>query len=189
MSGTCTRAVLAVLLAASLGLQALPAQASYDSPRELPEPTREQLDRSVSSWDTRGSIRVWAADRSVKPVEQVDTTAGETTISLATDILFTPDSSKIPSAAGARLRALANKIPKGATVEVNGHTDSVKSTVGNKKLSTDRANAVAAVLKAERKDLTLKARGLAATVPAVREDPKEPSTFAANRRVEIIYTH
>ncbi|MDQ0093241.1 OmpA family protein [Paeniglutamicibacter psychrophenolicus] len=189
MSRTCTRAVLAVLLAASLGLQALPVQASYDSPRELPEPTREQLDRSVGSWDTRGSIRVWDAGRSVKAVEQVATKAGETTISLATDILFTPDSSKLPAAAGARLGALANKIPKGATVEVNGHTDSVKSTVGNMRLSTDRANAVAAVLKAERKDLTLEVKGLAATVPAVREDPKDPSTFAANRRVEIIYTH
>lgn len=114
MSGTFTRAAIAALLAASLGLQGLPAQASYDSPRELPEPTRVQLDRSVRSWG-RGSIRVWAADRLVKAVELVATKAGETTISLSTDILFTPDGSKLPSAAGARLGALANKIPKGAT--------------------------------------------------------------------------
>lgn len=187
MSSICPRAVLAVLLAASLGLHALPAQASYDGPRELPEPTSEQLDRSVGSWETRGSIRVWTADRSVKSVEQVDTKVGETTVSLATDILFTPDSSKLP-AAGARLGALAHKIPKDATGEVNGHTDSVQGPVGNQKLSTDRADAIATMLTAERQDLTLKVRGLAATVPAAREDPKDPSTFAANRRVEIVYS-
>jgi len=117
-------------------------------------------------------------------VEEAD---GETTITLATDILFTPDSSKLPTSASNKIESLLSKIPKGAEVKVNGHTDSVHGAKDNKKLSSDRAEAVAAVLKKARSDLKTTVKGLADTQPAVREDPKDLSTYAANRRVEIIY--
>lgn len=182
------RGAAAVLaLAVAFGFQAGPAQAAYDSPQDLPEPTAEQLAKSVVSWDPSSSVRTWSIDKAVSPVEQVQTKSGETTISLSTDILFTPDSSKLPVTAAARITSLAEKIPQGTKARIRGHTDSVKGEVDNKKLSKDRAEAVAAALKGKRSDLSLDVKGMAATEPAVREDPKDPSSLAANRRVEIIY--
>lgn len=183
------RLVATGMLIAALGLQIPAAQATGVDAQDLPEPTSEMLARSVTVWDPASSVQVWDPATSVKAVEQVETKDGETTISLATDILFTPDSSTLPASASAKVESLLSKVPKGAEVEVNGHTDSVKGSIDNKALSTDRAKAVASVLKKVRPDLKPKVAGLAATQPAVREDPKDPASFAANRRVEVIYAN
>lgn len=187
MNGKRRAAAAIFSLAVAFGFQVAPARAAYDSPQDLPEPTSAQLATSVVVWDPSRSVRTWSIDNSVSAVEQVETKAGETTISLSTDILFTPDSSKLPGTAAARIGSLAGKIPQGSQVKVAGHTDSVKGKIDNKELSTDRAEAVAAVLKRKRSDLSLSVKGMAATEPAVREDPKDPSSLAANRRVEITY--
>ncbi|GAA1886873.1 hypothetical protein GCM10009715_36240 [Paeniglutamicibacter psychrophenolicus] len=189
MTATPRRIAAVALLAAVLGLQLVPAQAAGTGPQDLPEPTGEMLDKSVRAWDPAGSVRIWDLSGSVKDVDEVKTKGKETTISLSTDILFTPDSSTLPDSVSAKVEALVAKVPRGASVKVNGHTDSVKGTIDNKVLSTDRAKAVAAVLKKVRPDLELKVKGLAATEPAVREDADDPSSFAANRRVEIIFAN
>ncbi len=180
--------ILVLASVVAFGLYVAPAQAAYDGPRDVPEPTTVQLAKSVTIWDPSRSVRSWSSDDAVNSVEQVETKAGETTISLSTDILFTPDSSKLPGSAADKIGSLVEKIPKGAKVLVYGHTDSVTGKVDNKELSKDRAEAVAAVLNDERSDLSLSVKGMAATEPAVREDPSDPSSFAANRRVEITYS-
>nr|KEP23804.1 hypothetical protein DA06_04535 [Georgenia sp. SUBG003] len=153
----------------------------------MPEPTAEQLADSVRAWDPNGSVRVWDLDGSVRALETVEREGSETTISLATDILFTPDSAEIPANAAERIAELLSDIPDGAAVTVGGHTDSVRGAVDNQKLSTDRATAVADVLRRTRPDLVLEVAGFADTQPAVQENADDPSTRAANRRVEIVY--
>ena len=175
--------VLVVLAACCLPA----AGAAESTAQDLPEPSSELLAKSVIVWDPAKSVINWDISKSVQSVEQVEEEDGETIITLATDILFTPDSSKLPGSAAAKIESLLSKIPKGAEVQVNGHTDSIRGAKDNKKLSTDRAQAVAAVLKKVRPDLKTKVKGFADTEPAVREDPKDLSTYAANRRVEIIY--
>lgn len=181
-------AAAVLVLVVAFGVQLAPAHAAYDSPQDLPEPTSRQLAKSVVVWDPSRSIRTWNVENAVKPVEQVETRSGERTISLSTDILFTPRAPSLSDSAAAKSGYLSEKIPKRAKVTVNGHTDAVKGKVDNKVLSKGRAEAVAAVLKDERSDLSLSVKGIAATEPAGREDHKDPSSRAANRRVEIIYS-
>lgn len=176
-----------VALAASAVVLVPAAGAVPEGPDDLPAPTAEQLAASVRVWDPNGSVRVWDTAGSVRTVETIETENGETTIRLATDILFTPDSAELPHNAAARITELLGDVPNGSAVAVLGHTDSVQGAVDNQQLSTDRAAAVAEVLRRSRPDLTLDVAGFADTRPVVPEDPDDPSTRAANRRVEIVY--
>ncbi|KAE8764117.1 OmpA family protein [Georgenia thermotolerans] len=176
-------AALAVALAATLA----PPAAGFAGPDELPKPTPELLAASVIQWDPAGTVIQWDPAGTVRSVEQVETAAGRTTITLATDILFTPDSAELPQTAAARVGELVAQVPQGAAVQVHGHTDSVQGAVDNQELSTARAEAVADVLRAGRPDLQLEVAGFAATRPAVTERADDPATRAANRRVEIVY--
>ncbi|EYT49849.1 OmpA family protein [Brachybacterium muris] len=77
-------------------------------------------------------------------------------------------------------------------MQVGGHTDSrpvdrSQYDFDNQQLSEHRAQAVAAALAADRPDLTLEVEGFGDEQPAVSEDPDDPSTYAANRRVELRY--
>ncbi|TRW43097.1 OmpA family protein, partial [Georgenia yuyongxinii] len=184
---TGARAAGASALAVALVTTLAPAAHGFASPDELPEPTAELLARSVITWDPAGSVIAWDTTDTVRSVEQVRTEGAETTITLATDILFTPDSAELPTTATGRVGRLVAEIPDGAAVRVHGHTDSVQGAVDNQQLSASRAEAVAAVVGAGRPDLVLDVAGFAATRPAVTEDPQDPSTRAANRRVEIVY--
>lgn len=163
------------------------AGAAADGPEDLPAPTAEQLAASVRVWDPAGSVRVWDVAGSVRTLETVETEGEITTITLATDILFTPDSAELPASAAGRITELLEDVPEGAAVAVQGHTDSVRGAVDNQRLSTDRATAVAEVLRGSRPDVVLDVAGYADTRPAVRESADDPATRAANRRVEIVY--
>lgn len=187
MKNRSSRTIAVIVLSALLGLQLSPAHAEFSSPDELSEPTAAQLAKSVKVWSPEKSIKVWDPSTSVKPVEQVNSEAGKTTISLAADVLFEKDSAKMPESAAAKLEELVAQVPEGATVNIDGHTDSVKGKIDNQELSADRANAVAKAIEKSRADLVLVVKGHASKQPAVREDPKDPGTFATNRRVEISY--
>lgn len=187
MKNKCRRTSAVIVLSAFLGLQLSPAHAEFSSPVELPEPTTEQLAKSVQVWSPEKSVRVWEPSTSVKPVEQINSASGKTTISLAADVLFEKDNAKMPASAAAKLEKLVAQVSQGATVNIDGHTDSVKGKVDNKVLSTERAKVVAKAIAKSRPDLELKVKGHGATQPRVHENSKEPDTFAANRRVEISY--
>ena len=115
----------------------------------------------------------------------------EDVIVLETDILFAAMEWELPGSAGSKIGELVEEIPDGAAVDVHGHTDSNPVPEGydidNQVLSENRAEAVAQVLEEERSDLQLSVEGFGEDQPAVEEDEEDPSTFAANRRVEIRY--
>ncbi len=188
------RVAAAVLLGAVASLAAATGAVADETwleeptpPEQWPTASREQLDDSVTVFDL-DEITAFTTDGSVSSVETVDKEGEETTISLATDVLFAPDEWELPEAATARIIDLVGQIPDGATVQVSGHTDSVVGAVDNQKLSENRAEAVASVIAQARPDLDLEVAGFADTRPAVTENADDPSTFAANRRVEIVYS-
>ncbi len=153
----------------------------------------------VSAADLRDSVRAYRAEparaysleRAVTRLgEGIEREGGAAVISLSTDLLFAPNSWDLPGSAPGRIAELVADVPDDATVQVVGHTDS-RPTIGqdfdNQELSERRAEAVAAALGAERPDLDLQVSGVGHTDPAVPEDPEDPDTYAANRRVEIRY--
>lgn len=186
---TMTRRALrgSAVVLATLMVAPVIAVADTTQSEDLPEPTKGQLAKSVHVWDPTRGVHTWKLKGAVSEVEQVETKDEETTITLSTDILFTPDSSTLPGTAAQRIEKLVKDVPKGARIRIDGHTDSVKGKVDNQKLSTDRAKSVATVVSTKRPDLKTKVAGHADTQPVEREDPKDPSTRAANRRVEITY--
>lgn len=190
MSRVRAATVAAVLIAATL--VAAPARAddfptdSPTPPEQPPTPTAAQLENSVTLFD-RDNVLLFSVDGSVVPLETTATEQGETTITLATDILFEPDQWDIPANAADRIVELVADIPDGAGVQVSGHTDSIDGAVDNQELSENRADAVAAVIADARPDLELEVAGYADSRPAVTENPDDPASYAANRRVEIVY--
>ncbi|MFV0254477.1 MAG: OmpA family protein [Beutenbergiaceae bacterium] len=180
--GLAVAAVTTLLFGAGLST----ARASQE-PEDFGEPTQQMLEQSVISYDPAASIIGYDPADSIVPLASVESEDGQTTITLATDILFTPDSWELPDSAPAAIADLVADIPDGATVLVGGHTDSNVGAVPNQELSQNRAQAVAAQITAARPDLVLEVTGYADTIPAIAEDPEDPSTYAANRRVEIVY--
>ncbi len=187
-----TRVPLAAVLTAGTltGLLVLavaaPAAQADDPPGDVGEPTAEQLEQAVRSFDPGAGVRTFTAQ--VVPLAQVATAGEQTTLTLAADILFAPDRWDLAPAARERITELVADAPEGAEVTISGHTDSVVGAVDNQELSERRAEAVAAVIEEARGDLQLEVTGFADTRPTVTEDPEDPTTFAANRRVEIGYT-
>lgn len=171
---------------------AMPAAAAID---EGPPPEPEG---GISQNDILNSVHSFSLDAvhsfdvagHVRPLGDVDSSGGQTTISLSSDLLFAENSWELPGSAPGRISALVEDIPEGATVQVTGHTDSqqpIGQDFDNQELSENRAEAVADVLAGERPDLTLEVSGVGESEPAVTPNPDDPQTHAANRRVEIVY--
>lgn len=169
--------------ALALALTASSAAAAGQDEEDRGEPSEAMLARSVRAFD--GGVRTF--DPVVTSLGSNTTEGEETVITLAADILFTPDSWDLPGSATDRIEALLEDIPDGAVVRVHGHTDSVDGAVENQLLSENRAGAVAEVIASVRPDLVLEEAGFADTRPVVTEVPGDPSTRTANRRVEIRY--
>jgi OmpA-OmpF porin, OOP family len=180
--------------AAALGITlvlVVPAQAQIaGGADDHPEPTTEQLAAAVRVWDPSRSIRVWDPSRSVTAMESMREEAGQTVLSLDSDILFAFGADDIPRAAAQRLSALVGDIPRRASVSIEGHTDSIGDDDANLRLSERRARAVAAVIRRARGDLRLDVSGYGEAQPV---EPNEvggednPEGRAANRRVEVRY--
>jgi OmpA-OmpF porin, OOP family len=74
---------------------------------------------------------------------------------------------------------------KGLKISIEGHTDNTGDAAHNKKLSTDRANAVmAALIRHHIAKSRLSAKGFGAESPLVANDSEENK--AKNRRVELV---
>lgn len=173
----------AALLALALLTPHAVAEVISDGP---PEPgfeiTEEVLADSITRFDAPSSVTSLGV---TDPDE-------EDVIVLETDILFASNAWDLPEPAASRIVELAAEVPGGATVQVGGHTDSrpvdrSRYDFDNQQLSEHRAQAVADALAAERPDLTLEVEGFGDEQPAVSENPDDPSTYAANRRVELRY--
>ena len=182
----------ATLLALALVTPHAVAEVISDGP---PEPgfeiTEEVLSDSITRFDVDDSITRYDAPSSITSLGSTEPDQEETIV-LETDILFASNAWDLPAPATARIVDLAAEVPAGATVQVGGHTDSrpvdpSRFDFDNQQLSEHRAQAVADALAAERPDLTLEVEGFGDEQPAVSESPDDPSTYAANRRVELRY--
>lgn len=135
------------------------------------------------------TVRPYDAESSVRQVEQVEQEQDQTSVTLASDILFTVDGSDLSDPARAAVGALVAQVPAGSTVTVDGHTDSVLDDAHNQGLSERRAQSVAAAVAAARPDIVLDVHGYGESrllVPEAGEDIADDR--AQNRRVELRYS-
>ena len=165
---------------------------SEQAPPEEPEGiSSSSFAESVTRFDPSGSRTTFDPDGSIEHLGGAESDE-ENVIVLEADILFSSNDWELPSSAAAKIAELAEEVPDGASVEVHGHTDSLpvdesQFDFDNQELSENRAQAVADGLADQRSDLSLDVEGFGDSRPAVTEDEEDPSTFAANRRVEIRY--
>ncbi|GAA1973980.1 hypothetical protein GCM10009718_07420 [Isoptericola halotolerans] len=130
-----------------------------------------------------------AADAGTEIATETET-GDSTLVTLTADLLFDFGSVELTDRAAEVVEELAGEIPQGATVRVDGHTDSVGSEGDNQRLSEERAGAVADVLRDARGDLDLQARGHGETDPVADNTvggEDNPAGRALNRRVEVTY--
>ncbi|WP_156837300.1 OmpA family protein [Nesterenkonia alba] len=180
---------LAGVCAAGLVICGVAPAASADQHPTEPPP---EPDGGISQSDLDSSIIVWDASENIIELGQGSDEDDEDVLVLETDLLFAAMEWEPSESARAAIPELVEEIPEGAAVDVHGHTDSnpVPDDYGfdNQELSERRAQAVADILEDQRPDLELTVEGFGDTEPAVTEDPEDPSTYAANRRVEIRYS-
>lgn len=184
-----------VLLGSGLGITidstaAIAADAPATSPADLPEPSKEQLENSVQRWEPN-NVMEWNSSESVEPLVTNKKDGDDAVITLASDVLFDFNSTKISGDAEEAIAKTVEKVPDGAKVTVSGYTDSVGDDAANKKLSKERAQAVADVIKDKRSDLDLSIKGFGEADPVAKNTTKKgddnPQGRAKNRRVEISY--
>lgn len=157
------------------------------SVKEWPTPVPSSEDISGSDTVVDRLEDVFSDDVSV---ERKDPTKVE--ITLDSTVSFEPDSARLTSAAKSTIKRIAGDINKsatsGSTLTIEGHvsgTDKGSVTV-QKKLSTDRANAVAAALKSVvNVQVKFSAVGKGATEPVAPNDSEEHRKL--NRRVVVSY--
>ena len=189
INAAATAGLVAVLLFPLMPAAADSEQEIQEKPEQPAEITPGMLADSVARYTP--AIAQFSADGAIEELGAGDPEE-ENVIVLEADILFSSNEWDLPSSAAAKIAELAEEVPDDASVEVHGHTDSLpvdesQFDFDNQELSENRAQAVAEVLADERSDLSLDVEGFGDTEPAVTEDEEDPSTFAANRRVEIRY--
>ena len=135
-------------------------------------------------------INITPLDINITPLETKKKDGKDDVVTLSSDILFDIDKHELSDNAKKKIAELVKDIPKNAKISVGGHTDNVKSKVGNKKLSELRAKSVADAVKAARKDLKVDAKGFADSKPVADNGSDAKPNLegrAQNRRVEIRY--
>lgn len=163
-------------------------------PDDLPIPTTAMIDRSVQRFTDdhiARSVQRWSVDGSVAPLVEESTEGDETTLTLLSDLLFEFGSAKVEPAAATAITAELDDVPQGAEVDVVGHTDSIGSASVNKKLSEDRAKAVAAIIRDARPDVKIRTSGRGSSDPVADNTvggEDNPAGRMLNRRVEVSYT-
>lgn len=190
-------AALAAVLASVLALAPTAASgATEPTPDRAPTPaelsasihTWDPDEGSVHVWDPTEGVHVWDLEGAVATLEEERSEGDETVVTLDSDILFEFGSAQIAEAARARVVELVQPAAPGAAVSVTGHTDSIGDDAANLLLSQQRAEAVAAAVRAARPDLVLDVRGLGETQPVqpnTSGGQDDPVGRAANRRVEL----
>lgn len=146
----------------------------------------EQLAESIMPLDDG----IVPYERRIEPVDTVERTGEETTVTLKADILFDFASASISDDAVQRIGEIVEPIPDGARVVVAGHTDAIGTDSDNLALSKQRAQTVADAITAARPDLKLSVEGYGETRPVAdnqRGGEDNPEGRALNRRVEIQY--
>lgn len=187
----------AVIFAAGLVVAGPPAFAFVDSvtsqdianrddptPDDFTDPDQSKIDESIVELEPE----IYDLDKGIEDVETTKASGGDTVVTLDTDILF--DSSELSDTAKNKIKELVTDLPTDSEITVGGHTDSKGEDDYNKKLSEDRAKAVAEVLTSENSDLDVTAKGFGESEPVESNEKNgkdDPEGRAKNRRVEIRY--
>ena len=159
-------------------------------PEDLPKLEEQHWQRAIVTTDPQDAIIQYELDRFVQRLGDQESEEDDVIV-LEADVLFQANSWELPENASQVIETLVEDVPQGAAVSIVGHTDS--QTVldmydfDNQQLSENRAQAVPEALESQRADLDIISEGRGDTEPAVTEDPDDPGTYAANRRVEIRY--
>lgn len=162
---------------AAVGVAILLAAGAFVDREDAPEPTPEQFDESIVAYSIEGSVELL-----------VEEGADDQSLTLGSDVLFAYGSADLDTSAQAALEALIADLPDGASVTVDGHTDSRGGDAVNIPLSQARAQAVADVITSQRGDVTIAVTGHGSSVPLADEYPggqPDYGAMATNRRVEI----
>lgn len=189
----------AVILAAGLVVAGPPAFAFADSvtsqdianrvtptPEDFTDPDQSQIDESIVELEPE----IYDLGKGIEDVETTKASGGNTVVTLDTDILFDFDSSELSDTAKKKIKDLVKDLPTDSEITVGGHTDSKGEDDYNKKLSEDRAKAVAEVLTSANSDLDVTAKGFGESEPVVSNEKNgkdDPEGRAKNCRVEIRY--
>jgi len=188
LAATCCAGVLTM----AGSLVALPASFADQESEQQPPPPQEVTDAmladSVTQYDPEDSITAYDIQRSIEELGDAESD-DDNVIILEADILFEAMQWQMSTPAEDRIAELIDEVPDGAQLDVHGHTDSrpmpPDHELDNQQLSEYRAQAVADALADTRPDLEFDVEGFGHSQPAVTEDPDDPETFTANRRVEI----
>ena len=188
-----------VILAAGILVAGPPALAFADSvtsqdianrdaptPEDFTDPDQSQIDESIVELEPG----IYDLDKGIEDVETTKASGGDTVVTLDTDILFDFDSAELSDTAKKKIKDLVEDLPADSEITVGGHTDSNGEDDYNKKLSEDRAKAVAEVLTSENSDLEVTAKGFGESEPVESNEKNgkdDPEGRAKNRRVEIRY--
>ncbi|MBB2958960.1 OmpA family protein [Pseudoclavibacter helvolus] len=177
-----TGALGAIALVSALALGAHPL--TVDSPDDLPEPTQEMLNASVTQWNPDGSVTQWSLEGSVDELSKEVDEGPNTVVTLKSDILFDFNSAAVPDTAGVAIVEAVKGAPQGAAVTIGGHTDSVGDPASNLTLSQQRADVVATIIRTERPDLQITATATATAThnPSPRTPPAAKTTQTDARR-------
>ena len=164
----------AVILGAGIVIAGPPAFAFADSvtsqdianrddptPEDFTDPDQSQIDESIVELEPE----IYDLDKGIEDVETKKASGGDTMVTLDTDILFDFDSSELSDTAKNKIKELVTDLPTDSEITVGGHTDSKGEDDYNKKLSEDRAKAVAEVLTSENSDLDVTAKGFGESEP------------------------
>lgn len=166
----------------------LPAAAAPDDVVSLDDYVESDIDLqgSIRDIELRGGQDIDLRGPRDVAVESRDGAA--TVFTLASDVLFEFGSAELNPNATGKIDELLADAPQGASVKIHGHTDSVSDDAFNMTLSQQRAEAVAAAVRAARPDLVLDVQGFGETQPVASNGTPEnddPEGRAKNRRVEI----
>lgn len=154
------------------------------SSQDRPAPSPEEL---------AASVRVYTVANSVTILKTEEKVGDQTVVTIGSDVLFDFASSALTPDATAKITDVAGRIGTGAqTVAVIGYTDSIGDDASNLALSLQRAEAVAAVLRAGTPpgtQVTTDGRGEKDPVAPNQVGGKDsPEGRAKNRRVSISFT-
>ncbi|WP_250446357.1 OmpA family protein [Actinotalea sp. C106] len=145
------------------------------------------LDLSASAQD---AVLPLVVEGSVIGLERTTETEEETVVTLTSDLLFEFGKADLTAASTSAIAEIAQVVPQGAEVQVDGYTDSLGGDEINLPLSERRAQAVADAIATARPDLVLTVEGHGSADPVAPNEVDggdNPGGRAQNRRVELTY--
>ena len=178
MAGFTTVSVLEADAAKKTGVDLSTAQTAID-----------QYPRAAT--ELAAPVAIERYTRTLDDSTSTQTGGKDITVTLASDVTFTPDSADLTPAADTQLQTVAGQLkqhPDGGTLTIVGHTDDIQDDAYNQTLSDKRANAV----KDRLQQLTSLDKWKTSVSGKGESQPKVKDTTdqarATNRRVEITLT-